>query len=320
MKRREFIALLGGAATAWAPRAAQAQARPFLIALLVSNRDGALYFDMLQAEMARLGYLPGQNLRFELRAGASTDGSLPPMAEELVALKPDVIVAWQTPQVRAAQKATDKIPIVMGGAGDPVATGLVASLARPGGNTTGMASATSELTSKNVELVRELLPNAKRLSVLGNTKDIFTRTFLAQVEQAAERQRLACSTVMVDGEADLEAVFRRMSGDGTDAVMVQPTLPIKRAIDLALQARLPTASPIQSFVREGGLLAYAGRISEQFRIVGLYVDKILKGARPADLPVQLPTQFDLRINMRTAKAIGLTVPATLLARADEVIE
>jgi putative ABC transport system substrate-binding protein len=320
MRRREFIVLFGASAIAGVPRPAAAQQRTYFVALLVGNRDSGPHLDMLQAEMSRLGYAPGQNLRVEFRSGASTDGSLPKLAEEIVGLKPDVIVAWLTPAVRAAQAATSRIPIVIGGAADPVATGLIDSLARPGGNTTGLAGATSELTSKNIEIIRELLPEARRLSVLANPKDVYTKTFLAQVEQAAERQHLACTTIVIEGEPELEAAFRRMSSDGTSAVIVQPSLPTKRAAGLALQARLPSASPILNYAGDGGLLSYSGRVSDQFRLVAQYVDKILKGARPADLPVQLPTQFDLRINVRTAKAIGLTIPPTILLRADEVIE
>ena len=206
--------MFGASAAAWLPCPASAQQRPFFVAVLVGNRDNASYLDMLQGEMGRLGYTPGSNLRVEFRSGASTDDSLPLIAQELAAPKPDVIVAWLTPAVRAVQKATDQIPIVMGGAGDPVATGLVASLARPGGNTTGLAGATSQLTAKNVELVRELLPSARRLSVLGNAKDSYTDTFLTQVEFAAGQQRFACSRIMIESDAQLDAAFKRMSGDG----------------------------------------------------------------------------------------------------------
>lgn len=320
MKRREFTALFGATATGWMLGPALAQQRPYFVALLVGNRDGAPYLEAFRAEMGRLGYVQDRNMRVEFRAGDSADGSLPRFAAELASLKPDVIVAWLTPAVEAAQKATDRIPIVMGAAADPVATGLVASLARPGGNTTGIASAISELTTKNVELLCEILPNAKRLSVLGNPRDIFTKTFVAQVEQAAQQQRLVCRPIMVGEEADLEAAFRQMSRDGIDAVIVQPTLPVKRAASLALEARLPGASPNQSFTRDGGLLSYSARSSELYRLVAQYVDKVLKGAHPTDLPVQLPTQFDLRINVRTARAIGVAIPPSLLLRADEVIE
>ena len=320
MKRREFISMAGALAASWLPRPASAQQRPYLVGVLVGNRDGTSYLDMLQAEMERLGYAPGRNLRIEFRSGASTDGSLPPIAQELAAQKPDVIVAWLTPAVQAVQKATDQIPIVMGGAGDPVATGLVASLARPGGNTTGLAGATSQLTAKNVELVRELLPNAERISVLGNAKDTYTETFLAQVEFAATQQRLSCTRIMIETDDALDAAFKRMVAERTQAVLVQPSLPVRRAAGLALDALLPSASPIQSFAREGGLVSYSGRISEQFRLVAQYVDRILKGAKPADLPVQIPTQFDLLLNMRNEKAIGIAITPALMLRADEVIE
>jgi putative ABC transport system substrate-binding protein len=158
------------------------------------------------------------------------------------------------------------------------------------------------------------------LSVLGNAKDSYTDTFLTQVEFAAGQQRFACSRIMIESDAQLDAAFKRMSGNGTEAVLVQPSLPVKRAASLALKARLPSASPIQNFARDGGLVSYSGRISEQFRLIAQFVDRILKGAKPADLPVQIPTQFDLRLNVRTAKAIGVAIPPTLLVRADEVIE
>lgn len=320
MRRREFIAMAGASAVSSLPYPVLAQQRPYFVAVLLGTRDNPTYLATFQAEMERVGYAVGRNLRIEFRSGASTDGSLPPLAQELAALKPDVIVASLTPAVLAAQKATREIPIVMSGAGDPVATGLVASLAHPGGNTTGLTGVAAQLAAKNVELLRELLPNARRLSVLGNTKDTFTEPFLSQVELAAKQQRFDCSRIMIDSEHQLDAAFGSMRGNGTDAVVVQPTLSIRKATSLALDARLPSASPIVNFVRDGGLISYSGRISEQFRLIAQYVDKILKGAKPADLPVQIPTQFDLRLNVRTAKAIGVEIPPSVLLRADEVIE
>lgn len=320
MRRREFIAMAGASAVSSLPYPVLAQQRPYFVAVLLGTRDNPTYLATFQAEMERMGYAVGRNLRIEFRSGSSTDGSLPAMAQELAALKPDIIVASLTPAVAAAQKATREIPIVMSGAGDPVATGLVASLAHPGGNTTGLTGVAAQLAAKNVELLRELLPNAKRLSVLGNTKDTFTETFLSQVELAAKQQRFDCSRIMIDSEDQLDAAFESMRGNATDAVVVQPTLSIRKATSLALAARLPSASPIVNFVRDGGLVSYSGRISEQFRLIAQYVDKILKGAKPADLPVQIPTQFDLRLNVRTAKAIGVEIPPSVLLRADEVIE
>jgi putative ABC transport system substrate-binding protein len=318
MRRREFVAMLGAGAAL--PFGARAQQRQLSLGFLIANTDRSSYQGRFEAEMSRLGYMPGRNLRVEFRAAASRGDVLAALAEELVRLKVDVIVAWFTPAIRAAQRATKQIPIVMVGAGDPVATGLVASISRPGGNTTGLASATAELSAKNVELMRELVPNAKKLSVLANPADPFTKTFLAQIELAASQQGFGCAQIMVDGDEQLDAAFAQLAGDGTQAVIVQPTLGSKKAASLALKARLPAAQPADTFASDGGLLAYSGKVSDNLRLAAEYVDKIWKGAAPADLPVQLPTQFDLRINAKTARELGLTVPPAILARADEVIE
>jgi putative ABC transport system substrate-binding protein len=271
-------------------------------------------------ELKRLGYSKGSNLRFEFRSAEGKEDALPRLAAELVQSKVDVIVTWLTPAVRAAKQATTQIPIVMAGAGDPVATGLVDSLARPGGNITGMAGITSELAGKNVELVRAILPQAKRLGVLCNASDSFTKPFLDQIQRVAPDLGFELFPVMISGTDEFERSFRNMKADGVDAIIVQPSLPIKRAAQLALEAQLPAASPIEGFVRDGGLIAYAGRTSSQFVQTAAYVDKILKGTRPAELPIQQPTQFSLAINLTTAKALGLVVPPAVLVRADEVIE
>jgi putative ABC transport system substrate-binding protein len=208
----------------------------------------------------------------------------------------------------------------MAGAGDPVATGLVTSLAKPGGNITGMAGVTTELTEKNVELLRELLPSARKLVALCNANDLFTKTFLEQMQSAAARTAFELVPIMIDRLDEIEASLPRFRSEQAEAVVVQPSLPIKRAAALALVARCPSASPIENFANEGGLLSYSGRTSDQFRRVAEYVDKILKGARPGDLPIQLPTQFDLKLNLGIAKALSISIPPGLLARADEVLE
>jgi putative ABC transport system substrate-binding protein len=190
-------------------------------------------------------------------------------------------------------------------------------LVRPGGNITGMAGIT-ELIGKNVELIRELLPSARKLAALCNTTD--SKPFLEQIEVACSKTGFELLTVMIPGLDDLESSFSRVSRDGASVVLVQPSLPTRRTAELALAARLPAVSPVEGFASDGGLLSYAGRSADQFRRAAQYVDKILKGARPADLPIQLPTQFDLKINLRTAKAIGVSIPPGLLARADEVLE
>jgi putative ABC transport system substrate-binding protein len=208
----------------------------------------------------------------------------------------------------------------MAGAGDPVATGLVDSLARPGGNITGMAGITAELAGKNVELIRAMLPSAKRLGALCNATDPFTKPFLEQIQRAAASEGFVVDPIMISGNEEFEASFRRMRQDGVDAVIVQPSLPTRRAAELAIEAHLPAAAPIEGFAGDGGLIAYSGRSAIQYRQAAVYVDKILKGSKPADLPIQQPTQFDMKINLKTAKALGLAVPPAMLARADEVIE
>ena len=320
MKRRKFIAAFGVAAF-WPLAARAQQPKTVTIGILVpGNLDPTPFLSVFKEELRRLGYLEGQNLQFGFRTAKGKMDALPGLAAELVGAKADVIVTWLTPAVRAAKQATSQIPIVMAGAGDPVATGVVASLVRPGSNITGMAGVTAELAGKNVELIREMLPSAKRLAVLCNAVDSFTKPFLAQIEGAASGAGFELDRIMVNGNDELETSFPRMNKDGADAVIVQPSLPTKRAAELALQVHLPAASPIEGFAGEGGLISYAGRSSDQYRLAAAYVDKILKGSKPADLPVQLPTQFDLKINLKTARAIGLMVPPTMLARADEVIE
>jgi putative ABC transport system substrate-binding protein len=320
VKRRTFIAALGVGAF-WPPAGRAQQPKTATIGILVpGNLDPTPFVSIFKEELRRLGYLEGQNLQFEFRTAEGKMDALPALAAELVRARVDIIVTWLTPAVRAAKQATSQIPVVMAGAGDPVATGVVASLARPGGNITGMAGVTAELAGKNVELIREMLPSAKRLAVLCNALDSFTRPFLAQIEGVAPGAGFELNPIMVSGNDEFEMSFARLSKDGADAVIVQPSLPTKRAAELALLAHLPIASPIESFAREGGLICYAGRSSDQYRLAAVYVDKILKGSKPADLPVQLPTQFDLRINLKTAKALGLVVPPAMLARADEVIE
>ena len=224
------------------------------------------------------------------------------------------------PTVRAAKQATNAIPIVMADAGDPVGTGLVASLSRPRGNITGMAGVTAELAGKSVELIREMMPSAQRLAALCNVTDPFYKPFLAQIQLAARTVPVEIQSVMVNGPEEFNAAFPLMRQERIDAVIVQPSLPTKRAAELALKNHLPAVSVPRWFAEEGGLMAYSPRLADLYRQATTYVDKILNGARPADLPVQQPTKFELVINLKTAKALGLAVPPTLLARADEVIE
>jgi len=231
-----------------------------------------------------------------------------------------VIVASQTPAVQAAKQATDDIPIVMASAGDPVGTGLVARLSRPGGNVTGISAATAELGGKCLGLIKELRPATKHAAVLANATDPFTRSLLQQVELASRVTGISVRVVPVRGADEFGAAFSEMERDQAEAVIVQPSLRHKPAAELALRHRLPALSPTRGFAEDGGLIAYTGRTADMYRDAASYVDKILKDSKPADLPVQQPSRFELLINLKTANALGLEVPPTLLARADEVIE
>src|SRR3954449_5195870 len=265
------------------------------------------------------GYIEKQNIRFEFRSAEGQIDRLPELAAELVRLKVDVIVTWFTPTAVAARQETREIPIVMAETGDPIGTGLVMSLPRPGGNVTGIASVTAELSGKCVQLIRDMLPSARRVTALANATDPFSKPFLEQIQLGGEATGTAIQ-IRISNNEEFESAFTAMERDRPDAIIVQPSLPSKRAAELALQHRVPAVSVPRWFADEGGLMSYSAIYADLFRKAAVYVDKILKGAQPADLPVEQPTRFQLVINMKTAKALGITVPPTLLARADEVIE
>ena len=322
MRRRKFIGLLGGAA---AMRALAAQAQqpkmPTIGALVIGNINPEQFWREFRQGLRDLGYVEGQNIRFEFRSAEGHLDRLPELAAELVRLKVDMIVTWFTPTAVAARQATAKIPIVMAETGDPIGTGLVASLPRPGGNVTGIASATAELAGKSVQLIRDMLPSARRVTALANATDPFSKPFLEQIKLGGEATGTTIDTVSISNSEELEIAFASMEQDRPDAVIVQPSLPSKRAAELALKHRVPAVSVPRWFAEEqGGLMSYSARYVDLFRKAAVYVDKILKGAQPADLPVEQPTKFEFILNLKTAKALGIEVPATLLARADAVIE
>ena len=205
-------------------------------------------------------------------------------------------------------------------AGDPVGTGFVASLARPGGNITGLSGMNAELGAKLLEITRGMLPSTQRVAVLANAADPFTKPFLAQIEEGGRAFGIAIQAIPVHGVAEFAGAFAAMAKERADAVIVQPSLPRKAALDMAMQQRLPPISMFRVFASEGGLMSYSGSQSEQFRRTAYYIHRILNGAKPADLPVEQPTRFELVLNLSTAKALGIEVPAMLLAIADEVIE
>ena len=236
-------------------------------------------------------------------------------------LKVDVIVASQTPAVHAAKRATNQIPIIMAPAGDPVGTGLIASLARPGGNVSGLSANATEIAGKCLEIIREMLPKARRVAVLANSTDPFAKPFLEELQIATRTIGFDFQAIMIRGAEEFDVAFGQIDREQVAAVIIQPSLrPRMRTIDLARKYGLPSVSPTSAFIEEGGLMSYAASNTEQFREAAVYVDKILKGSKPADLPVQQPTKFELGINFKTAKELGLTLPPTLVARADMLIE
>jgi putative ABC transport system substrate-binding protein len=312
--------MLGGTAAQplLASHASHAQRRPTLGILLVGNLQP--FTTHFFAGLRDLGYADKTGARVEFRSAEGKLDRLPALAAELVALKVDVLIASETPAVQAAKRATSTVPIVMAPAGDPVGTGLIASLARPGGNITGLSAATAELAGKSIELIREVLPTAKHVAALADPNNAFTKPFLEQIHLSAKANNTAVQVFLVRAAPDFEPAFAEMKAGKIDAVIVQPTLPRAPAIEQALKHRVPAVSGNRAFADNGGLMSYAASLADRYRNAAIYVDRILKGAKPADLPVRQPTHFELVINMRTAKAIGVTIPPTLLARADEVIE
>ncbi|QOZ10943.1 ABC transporter substrate-binding protein [Bradyrhizobium sp. CCBAU 51765] len=323
MKRREFIMLLcGGAAAAWtiAARAQQGSRLPTIGVLLTGNPDPELFLVGFREALRRIGYIEGKNARLEVRTAGGTAALLPEKATELVQLKVDVIVTSLTPTAEAAKRATSSIPIVMAAAGDPVATGLIDSLARPGGNVTGIATASAAFAGKSIELIREVIPAARRVAVLANEADPFFRPFLAHLYQGALALGIEIETALTRPETPLDGVFLELAKKRVDALIVQASILKREVLDLALKDGLPTFSSNRQVADAGGLMSYSASSEEVFRLAAGYVDSILKGRKPADLPVSQPTRFELVINLKTAKALGVIIPPTLLARADRVIE
>jgi putative ABC transport system substrate-binding protein len=317
MRRRDFLVAVGGAAAAW-PGAARAQAKvPTIGFLALRSPSPGPFIDGLRDGLRALGY---SEIKLELRSAAGVASRLPEMAAELVRLKADVIVALQTVPATAAKQATGDIPVVMAGVGDPIGTGLVVSMSRPGGNVTGTTVGGAEVAGKIVELIRDVLPSAKRFAVLANEIDPFTKPFLAATGAAARSIGMDMEPVVVRPADPLELAFQAMADKRADAMLIQGSLVRKDAFELATRQRLPSFSQSVQSPRLGGLIAYYADFAVMMREVAVYVDRILKGEKPADLPVSFPSKFVLSINLQTAQAIGVTIPPTLLVRADEVID
>jgi len=326
VRRREFITLVGGAA-AW-PVAAQAQ-QPVRIAKIGHLESGlpSSSPNLLAAfrqGLRELGYIEGQNFFIERRYAEGKEERLPQLAEELVRFGVDVIFAIGPPQALAAAKATNTVPIVFVGGGDPVAMGLVKSLARPGGNLTGLTFVTVDLASKRIQLLKDAVPNAQRVAVVWNPNNVINKLELEKATTTAESLGLRPLPVEIRVLDDIEDAFTAMTQKRADAALVLSsplTFPNRgRIVESALRARIPTLGALREYTQAGVLMSYGPSYADHCRRAAIYVDQILKGSKPANLPVQLPTTFELVINLTTARKIALEIPPTLLARADEVIE
>jgi putative ABC transport system substrate-binding protein len=320
MRRREFVGLIGGAA-AWPVWARAQQARTYAIGVLTPNSPNPEpLLKALREGLHDAGYVEGGNLRLEIRSAAGTPDLLLEKAAELVRLKVDLIVTFFTPAALAAKKATGDVPIVMAGAGDPVGSGLVASLTQPGGNVTGQSSAGAEVAGKSVELIRELIPTSHRLGVLVEESDPFAKSYVAEIRQAALGAGMEIEVIMIRSELSQEAAFKDLAGKRLDGLVIQGSIVRKEILELAMKHRLPTVTSTRLGPSLGALMSYGSDYFELARQSAVYVDKILKGTKPADLPVAFPTKFLLIINATTAKALGLNISPMMLGRADEVIE
>ena len=327
MRRRELIASIGGAALAW-PFAGLAQQKAMpVIGWLASGSSGpyAPFVAAFRQGLSENGYIEGQNLATEYRWAEGQYDRLPALAADLVSIKVAVIAtSGSTPSARAAQNATSTIPIVFSVGGDPVELGLVASLARPGGNLTGFTILAVDLMPKQLELLSELVPEARVIALMINPNNAPTGLMMRDVQEAARRKGVQLPILKAVSESEIDAAFAALVQLQAGALVVgaDPFLLTRREQFVALAARhsVPAIYAFREIAVSGGLISYGTSLTDTYRQTGVYVGRILAGAKPADLPVQQPTKFDLVINLKTATALGLTVPQSILARADEVIE
>jgi putative ABC transport system substrate-binding protein len=296
----------------------------FLLPALPSDPRVQRFFETFRNALAELGYVEGRNIAIESRWAAGKYERLADLAAELVRLKMDVIVTAAVPAIRAVKEATKTIPIVMAAVVDPVATGLVDSLARPGGNITGLSFMTPELVGKQLEMLKELVPNASQVGVLWNPENLGNPPQLKAAERAARTFGIRLRALEARSPRDIDGAFTVMTRERASAVLILvDVMFINQRIqiaNLAATRRLPAVYGLPEHVEAGGLLAYAPSFLSGYRRAAVYVDKILRGAKPNDLPIEQPTQFEVVINLKTAKALGLTIPPSLLARADQIIE
>jgi putative ABC transport system substrate-binding protein len=323
MKRREFFGIIVGAAGAW-PLSLRAQSRMYRVALLTldAREDAA----QLRGPLQELGYVEGKNLHFEHRSADGDPGRLAAMAVELVQTRPDVLVAgWGTLAPKALQAATATIPIVFATVGDPIGAGLVQTLARPGGNLTGLSGQSTEFKSKQLQMLLTCVPGQRTVGVLLNPDTPYSALALRELKAAADQEGVRLELMQARKSADFTAagMDALVASGATSLFIIEDPLTnsIRAAvIDQASRLRLPTMTGLIDYVRSGGLMTYGASRAHSYSRAADYVDKILRGASPSELPVEQPTIFQLVINLKTAKALGIEIPQTLLATADEVIE
>jgi putative ABC transport system substrate-binding protein len=329
VKRREFITLLSGAAV-W-PVAARGQQLPstirrvaILIPESVPTAEALGLLDAFRHGLKEMGWIEGQNVAFEYRSADGKEDALPKIAAELVQLQVDAILAEGTPAIQAAKDATQSIPIVMAVSNDPVASGFIASLNRPGGNVTGLSVQSSELAGKRLQLLIEIVPRLASLAVLSNPTNPTHALAVQQVQTAARSFRIGLDVVEVSAPDKLDDAFATVVAARADSLFVLPDGMFfgqhRRIVALTAASRLPAIFPEKEVVKAGGLMSYGPSIRASFQRAAAYVDKILRGTNPAKLPVEQPTKFEFVINLKTAESLGLTVPPTLLVTAEEVIE
>ena len=321
--RRAFVT--GSIALLAAPLAANAQQAGRIYRLgLLSVTPTPHLMEAWRQGLRDHGWIEGQNLRVEARFSEGVDARFPQLVAELIQLKVDVIVAVSDPAVQAAKQATTSIPIVMAAGTDPIVAGFVSNLAHPGGNITGMPIFSDELTAKQLQLLKDLVPRVSRISIIIPTAVPAGMKMWSVAQAAAPRLGLVLRRIEINVPDDIERALATLSRQRPDAILVTPTTVVyvhaTRLVDFAATNRLPSMYSFRESVLAGGLISYSTALPDLFRHVGMYVDKIFKGAKPGDLPVEQPTKFELVINRKTAKALGLTIPPSLLLRADELIE
>ena len=328
LKRREFITLLGSTVAAW-PFTARAQQRPIIVPRIgllspFFSSDTVLWHRAFVRGLRDLGWIEGKTILIDYRYAEGKTDRLPELVAELVQRKVDIIVTSVTNDALAAKSGTRDIPIVMAAAGDPVATGIVESLVRPGGNITGLSQMNPDLMGKRLELLKEIVPNPSPVAVLWNPGDPISVLSWQEIQAAARKLEIEVRSLEVRSTGDLDRALGEMARTHPGALAIMPNpvfvTSLKQIANVAAQNQVPSIFHLREFADVGGLMSYGVDRSDLFRRAATYVDKILKGSKPADLPIEQPTKFELVINLKTAKALGLTVPLILQAIADEVIE